>query len=92
MREFAAIMLDKRRKQRRGYEERREKRLRSFSDGPASTNLSCLHFFKSNRHRMPSSLAESTPIIHPVHNPASEPFNEEPSIDEHLSESTETTK
>ena len=36
MQEFAAIMLTKQRNQRRGYKERREKRLQAYSAGPSS--------------------------------------------------------
>ena len=64
--EFAVIMMDQRRNKRRGYEGRRERRICSFSDGPASqpdTVLSRLNF-QSKRSRA-SSYAPSMAMNHP---------------------------
>jgi len=60
--EFATIMLERRRSQHRGYEERKEKRLQTFSAGPASqpvTKLSRANFWKKSQHHCHSETTYS---------------------------------
>ena len=38
MQEFASIMLQRQCNQRRGYEERRERRVRAYNEGPSATS------------------------------------------------------
>ena len=69
MQEFATMMMDKRRSQRRGYEERREKRLRLFNKGYASNTsgssnpLSNLRFGPCRRHRENPSSQNSNVLV-----------------------------
>jgi len=60
--EFATIMLERRHSQHRGYEERKEKCLQTFSAGPASqpaTKLSRADFRKKSQHHRHSETTYS---------------------------------
>ena len=67
--EFATIMMEQRRNSRRGFENRQDRRLRPFSQGPASQPkavLSRLQFKHKPRHSAPSAPVERSPSPVPL--------------------------
>jgi hypothetical protein len=75
--EFASIMMDKRRHQRRGFQDRRDKRLQAVTGGPAYQRDAALSrlSFKATRHH--STTPGSSSAVVPSSQPVVEPLDDE---------------